>query len=203
MRRGNRRRGRRVRRGRSGWGNTAGGITTIGGFADELRISNIARTAAWIAAEYSNQKSPGTFASVGPVQNASGLVGPHHRDQRAGGFVAYRRRSWVHGALQLAVDAGIDSFDQCEHHPASRSARGRSTSLRIGLMEGRNRTAVTAPPMATTYVANLTTQYFLTTSATTAARSVLRADGTTAVSAVSVSATALSGTSSPGSAEGR
>ena len=48
-------------------GQYGGGNYYYRGLADELRISNIARTAAWIAAEYSNQKSPASFYTVGPV----------------------------------------------------------------------------------------------------------------------------------------
>jgi MSHA biogenesis protein MshQ len=37
---------------------------------DEVRISNVARPAAWIAAEYANQNSPTTFYAVGAEQSA-------------------------------------------------------------------------------------------------------------------------------------
>lgn len=35
------------------------------GYIDEVRVSNIARSPDWIAAEYTNQSAPGTFYSVG------------------------------------------------------------------------------------------------------------------------------------------
>ncbi|GAG94589.1 unnamed protein product, partial [marine sediment metagenome] len=38
------------------------------GTTDEYRISNIARSADWIATEYANQNTPGTFLSVGPQE---------------------------------------------------------------------------------------------------------------------------------------
>jgi len=38
------------------------------GKLDEVRISNSVRSAAWIATEYNNQNSPGTFVSVGSQQ---------------------------------------------------------------------------------------------------------------------------------------
>jgi hypothetical protein len=38
------------------------------GFVDEFRVSNVARTATWIATEYANQSSPTTFFSVGAQQ---------------------------------------------------------------------------------------------------------------------------------------
>ncbi len=47
---------------------SAGGYFYFG-LADELRISNIARSAAWIAAEYHNEKSPNEFFTVGPLAN--------------------------------------------------------------------------------------------------------------------------------------
>jgi hypothetical protein len=47
-----------------GFGTNMGLTGTI----DELRISTAARSASWIATEYANQSSPGTFYSVGPEQ---------------------------------------------------------------------------------------------------------------------------------------
>jgi len=35
---------------------------------NEVRLSSTARSAAWVATEYNNQKSPATFMSVGPQQ---------------------------------------------------------------------------------------------------------------------------------------
>ena len=44
------------------------GMTSSGaglvGVLDELRVSSVARSAAWIAADYANQSSPATFYSV-------------------------------------------------------------------------------------------------------------------------------------------
>jgi hypothetical protein len=39
------------------------------GVLDEVRISNIARSAGWVATEYSNQSSPSTFVVVGSEQH--------------------------------------------------------------------------------------------------------------------------------------
>jgi Concanavalin A-like lectin/glucanases superfamily/Domain of unknown function (DUF2341) len=52
-----------------------GGIPATGaayftGSLDEVRVSNIARSAAWIAADYNNQSSPSTFYSVGSATAA-------------------------------------------------------------------------------------------------------------------------------------
>ncbi|KYK23903.1 hypothetical protein AYK21_01970 [Thermoplasmatales archaeon SG8-52-2] len=41
------------------------------GGIDEVKVSNIARSACWIAAEYDNQNDPGSFYSVGSEQGAS------------------------------------------------------------------------------------------------------------------------------------
>jgi len=54
----------------------AGGLSTNGfgtiflfrGLLDELRVSNTARSAGWIATEYSNQSNPGNFLSVGSAK---------------------------------------------------------------------------------------------------------------------------------------
>jgi hypothetical protein len=44
--------------------NSVGG-EIANGVVDEVRISNIARSAGWIATEYNNQSSPGTFYALG------------------------------------------------------------------------------------------------------------------------------------------
>ena len=40
--------------------------STDAGNLDELRISNVARSADWILTEYRNQSAPGTYVSAGP-----------------------------------------------------------------------------------------------------------------------------------------
>jgi hypothetical protein len=40
------------------------------GIADEVRISNVSRSASWITTEYNNQGDPSTFYSVGTEENA-------------------------------------------------------------------------------------------------------------------------------------
>ena len=56
-------------------GNNASGTNGFDGILDELRVSNVARSAQWIAAEYSNQSSPSTFYSVGS-ETATGAGAP-------------------------------------------------------------------------------------------------------------------------------
>jgi hypothetical protein len=51
-----------IDRGSSG---DAGSSTYLNGIIDEPRFSSVARSAAWIAAEYNNQNSPGTFITMG------------------------------------------------------------------------------------------------------------------------------------------
>lgn len=46
-------------------GNTSG---LMAARIDEARVSNIARSAGWIATEFNNQQSPATFYTVGPTQ---------------------------------------------------------------------------------------------------------------------------------------
>jgi len=41
------------------------------GLLDEVRVSNVARSADWIATEYTNQSSPSTFYAVGPEQTCN------------------------------------------------------------------------------------------------------------------------------------
>ncbi len=42
------------------------------GLIDEVRISNIARSAAWILTEYNNQLNPSTFYTIGPEEQYAG-----------------------------------------------------------------------------------------------------------------------------------
>ncbi len=49
------------------------------GTIDEVRIANTSRSAGWIATEYHNQSSPGTFYGVGAEQNAGGTGTVVHR----------------------------------------------------------------------------------------------------------------------------
>jgi hypothetical protein len=49
-------------------GDYGGSGEYFGGALDEIRISNMARSADWIAAEYNNQSSPTTFYSIGSAQ---------------------------------------------------------------------------------------------------------------------------------------
>ncbi|MBV8895894.1 MAG: DUF2341 domain-containing protein [Acidobacteriaceae bacterium] len=44
------------------------------GAIDEVRLSTMARSADWIATEYNNQSSPGTFYGVGPEQASTAVV---------------------------------------------------------------------------------------------------------------------------------
>jgi hypothetical protein len=49
-----------------------------GGTLDEVRISNVARSAGWILTEYRNQSAPGTYISEGSQQTYSGSVRVAH-----------------------------------------------------------------------------------------------------------------------------
>jgi len=51
--------------------NPSGGGTSWNGLEDEFRLSNIARSADWIATEYANQNSPSTFYRYGGTLQAN------------------------------------------------------------------------------------------------------------------------------------
>ena len=70
--------------GSAGIGSVAAIPTNMDGSVDEVRISNTARSADWIATEYSNQSSPGSFYILGDLQQA-GANGP-----TGGGFLILR-----------------------------------------------------------------------------------------------------------------
>jgi Concanavalin A-like lectin/glucanases superfamily/Domain of unknown function (DUF2341) len=46
-----------------------GTLSYLNGRIDEVRVSNIARSADWISTEYNNQSNPSTFYTVGPEQH--------------------------------------------------------------------------------------------------------------------------------------
>jgi hypothetical protein len=49
-------------------GSPAAGETSFQGYLDEIRVSSTARSAAWVQAEYQNQRAGSTFVAVGPEQ---------------------------------------------------------------------------------------------------------------------------------------
>ena len=53
-------------------GQSGGGGGFYHGLADEFRISNIARSPAWIQTEFSSQSSPAAFFSLGVQQSVGG-----------------------------------------------------------------------------------------------------------------------------------
>ena len=57
---------------------TLGNITTadrqLDGLLDEVRIERVARSATWLAAAESNQRTPGTFVTAGAVEAGSWLA---------------------------------------------------------------------------------------------------------------------------------
>ena len=68
------------------WYSNAGNYRVIGaryssgysrfwnGSIDEVRISNIVRSAAWLSTEYNNQQSPSSFYTVGPEETMTTIV---------------------------------------------------------------------------------------------------------------------------------
>ncbi len=51
---------------------SGGSFAFFSGAIDEVRVSNVARSAAWITTEYNNQNSPSTFYSVGAPETVGG-----------------------------------------------------------------------------------------------------------------------------------
>src|SRR5207248_8502908 len=52
--------------------NLQAGGRFLNGALDEVRVSNIARTADWVQSEYNNQFAPATFYAVGGAQTNGG-----------------------------------------------------------------------------------------------------------------------------------
>jgi hypothetical protein len=77
------------------------------GSLDELRISDVVRTAGWIVTEYNNQVSPGTFASVGSERALTTLgngADPGNANRAPGGPAA------MVDAFTLQTAIGFDTI---------------------------------------------------------------------------------------------
>jgi hypothetical protein len=81
---------------------TGGSNYPFNGIIDEVRISNIARNASWIATEYANMNSPSTFYEVGNSPPIITLVSP------ADGSMNNTLRFQV---VVTVTDPDLDSFD--------------------------------------------------------------------------------------------
>jgi len=91
------------------------------GIMDEVRISNVARSSSWIATEYANQNSPGTFMSISN-QTAVGVskslaYGISTNNSKAYGTINDQTVSgditaseWNHISLTYNKDAGTDEI---------------------------------------------------------------------------------------------
>jgi hypothetical protein len=181
-------------------GQYGGGGYYYNGLADELKISNSVRSAAWIAAEYNNQRSPATFASVGPVQQQGGGGGGG-----TGSNTVTITVTSAPPALALTVDGnGCVAPCSAQWVPGSIHTINVSSSLQAGTAgtqymfanwsdSGTPSHTVVAPGSSQTYTANFTTQYYLTTSATTGGTISPASGWNNGGAAVSVSATVLSG----------
>ncbi len=58
------------------WRGLAGGWVYFNGLLDEVRVSNTARSSDWLAAEYNNESSPGSFYTIFPENARTISVSP-------------------------------------------------------------------------------------------------------------------------------
>ncbi len=72
-------------------------LSTFNGSLDEVRLSNTARSADWIATEYNNQNSPATFYSYGSigVQNRAATT-PDIAYSNRGAGTSWYNASWLY-----------------------------------------------------------------------------------------------------------
>jgi hypothetical protein len=131
----------------------------VKGIIDEVRISSSARTADWIRTEYNNQSSPGSFESftgeevtLAPVttiaSNPSGLA----LTVDGSACTAPCSHTWTGGTIHtIAVSSTIAGGAGTQYLYTSWSDAGALSH------------SITAASTPATYTANFTTQYFLTT----------------------------------------
>jgi hypothetical protein len=167
----------------------------LNGILDEARISNIARSADWIVAEYNNQSAPGSFYTVGGAETASATVSVTVTSAPSGlgltvdgtACAAPCVFQWATGSAHTIAAANQAATPGTQYVFSSWSDSGAASHS-------------IAPAASGTYTAAFTTQYFLTTAASPAAGgSISPASGWyNAGSVVAVSATANSGYSFSG-----
>jgi hypothetical protein len=91
-------------------GGRTGGDDLINGILDELRISNVARSADWIKTEYNNQNSPSTFYTVGKEESISCDTGPYYVQSRSQHFGAVSSASITLPGSSATGDLLVVSF---------------------------------------------------------------------------------------------
>ena len=139
------------------------GYYPFDGSMDELRVSKIARSGAWIATGYNNQNSPSSFFSEGSQQTNSGSTvtitvtsAPSGLSLSVNGTACTAPCSfqWTPGSNQTIA--------------VSTSPQGGGTGTQYAYANwsdsGAQSHSITVPSSAATYTANFTTQYYLTTS---------------------------------------
>ncbi len=60
------------------WDDGTSGDRWYQGIVDEVRISDVSRSADWISTEYNNQNSPATFVTLGTAEDTSGNLGTRY-----------------------------------------------------------------------------------------------------------------------------
>jgi uncharacterized repeat protein (TIGR01451 family) len=99
-------------------GTLGAGGSDFGGIIDEVRVSNLARSADWIKTSYNNQGTPGTFYTIGAAQTqyaSSGLLTSNvFRPGQPGNAVRWGQVSWSGSqpawtglAVELSLDGGV------------------------------------------------------------------------------------------------
>jgi hypothetical protein len=81
---------------------------------DEVRLSSTTRSADWINTEYRNENSPGTFLTVGTVQNFGGAptITSFTGNPSSVGSGSTSTLSWsVGGANSLSIDWYYNAHD--------------------------------------------------------------------------------------------
>ncbi|MBU4069594.1 MAG: DUF2341 domain-containing protein, partial [Nanoarchaeota archaeon] len=89
-------------------GSNFAGLLNYRGLIDEVRISNVARSAGWITTEYNNQFSPSTFYSVGSEETGTDTTPPYFTNGTPVNQTIYNNQS-----LSYDINASDETSFDC------------------------------------------------------------------------------------------
>lgn len=101
-------------------GSRKDGYSYFGGLIDEVRISNVARSAGWVKTEYNNQSNPGSFLSFENEETSAAttsFVQINGLPDDSAGYKWQVMSCDIVGACSSWTDAGADPNFKVDHTP--------------------------------------------------------------------------------------